>query len=62
MGRGQIVEQLGRADIEHGSVVAAVVDIDLVTPDAKAPTTTDAEIRRWWQSAFDTRVAEFPIS
>jgi len=35
------------------------VDIDLVTPDALAPTTTDAEIRRWWQSAFDTRVAEF---
>jgi hypothetical protein len=34
-------------------------DIDLVTPDALAPTTTDAEIRRWWQSAFDTRVAEF---
>ena len=28
-------------------------------PDALAPTTTDAEIRRWWQSAFDTRVAEF---
>jgi hypothetical protein len=37
------------------------VDIDLVMPDALAPTTTDAEIRRWWQSAFDTRVAEFLI-
>ena len=34
-------------------------DIDLVTPDALAPTTADAEIRRWWQSAVDTRVAEF---
>ena len=41
---------------------AAGISRDVVTLDALAPTTIDAEIKRWWQRAFDTRVAGSPKS